>query len=329
MPRSPLKCGYCREIGHNRRKCTNLEIDKVLQISGEPVLKDVGKITLGDTYVSTLEYIVTFQLLKQGKIPFVIFRGFDVNLIKNGIRKNGIRKIAYENNKYIMVERIDYSDENCETIKALTNEYNESIKEYKTFIDEEYKSNKNKAKKITNELKGRLDYRGKYIPQTSFSASSLNEIFYGDFEATKEKIAEEQRVFNIKQSKRNEEYEKYRRDQAEYPIRHKKYIISEVHRLGLINADFINGVRQQLREEQTTRNIQDDNRILQRPHLPVINDIPYEATDCPVCYEDLGDTNKIILRCGHQMCSSCMITHTLRHASSLQAKCPTCRVAIM
>ena len=42
-----------------------------------------------------------------------------------------------------------------------------------------------------------------------------------------------------------------------------------------------------------------------------------------------GDTNKIILRCGHQMCSSCMITHTLRHASSLQAKCPTCRVAIM
>ena len=323
MPRTESKCGYCREVGHDRRKCDTLELDKVLQISGEPVLKDVRKIKVGDTYVPTLEYIATFQLLKQGKIPFVIFR-VHKQLSKDVF--NGIRKIAYENNKFIIVERIDYSDENCQTIEVLTNEYKESIKEYKTFIDEEYKSYINKAKKITDELKGRLNYRGKYIPQTHFSTSNLNEIFHGDFETTKEKIAEEQRVYNIQQSERNE---KYRREQQEYQIRHKKYIVGEVRRLGLINEEIINTLRQQLREEQTTQNIQEDNRIMQRPHLPVINDTPYEATECPVCYEDLGDTNKIILRCGHQMCSSCMITHTLRHASSLQAKCPTCRVAIM
>jgi hypothetical protein len=78
MPRAETKCGYCREVGHNRRKCNTLELDRVLQISGEPNLNNVGLISVGEMYVSTLKYIVMFQLLKQGKIPFVIFTPFNI-----------------------------------------------------------------------------------------------------------------------------------------------------------------------------------------------------------------------------------------------------------
>jgi hypothetical protein len=96
-----------------------------------------------------------------------------------------------------MVEKIDYSDENHERIRILTNQFTEFIKEYKTFIDNEYTCNTNKAHQITYQLTGKLNYRGRYIPQNSFPTSDLNKIFHGDFEAAKENIAEVQWVHDI------------------------------------------------------------------------------------------------------------------------------------
>ena len=47
-----------------------------------------------------------------------------------------------------------------------------------------------------------------------------------------------------------------------------------------------------------------------------------ETTECPVCMDPLGNTNKSILRCGHQFCSDCIFRHFQGAGGT---KCPCCR----
>lgn len=56
------------------------------------------------------------------------------------------------------------------------------------------------------------------------------------------------------------------------------------------------------------------------PKLVKLSNKVIEATSCAICIEDLGETNKLITRCGHQFCCGCMFTH-------MRTKnfCPTCR----
>jgi len=72
------------------------------------------------------------------------------------------------------------------------------------------------------------------------------------------------------------------------------------------------------------------NQITNREMLPIITDTAYETNDCPICLGDLGETGKSILRCGHQICVSCLLTLTLRATTNLSlCKCPVCRVSYM
>ena len=48
----------------------------------------------------------------------------------------------------------------------------------------------------------------------------------------------------------------------------------------------------------------------------------FQADECPICLEDLGETNCMVLRCGHKTCGDCI----LRHFQSVGGrKCPVCR----
>ena len=47
-----------------------------------------------------------------------------------------------------------------------------------------------------------------------------------------------------------------------------------------------------------------------------------EASECPICMDELGETNKVILRCGHQLCGDCIFKH-VQNARGTQ--CPCCR----
>lgn len=47
-----------------------------------------------------------------------------------------------------------------------------------------------------------------------------------------------------------------------------------------------------------------------------------ETTECPVCMDPLGNTNRSILRCGHQFCSDCIFRHFQGAGGT---KCPCCR----
>ena len=48
----------------------------------------------------------------------------------------------------------------------------------------------------------------------------------------------------------------------------------------------------------------------------------FEVTDCPICFDELGNTNQMILRCGHKVCGDCIMEHMPRVGG---LKCPICR----
>ena len=48
----------------------------------------------------------------------------------------------------------------------------------------------------------------------------------------------------------------------------------------------------------------------------------YKEDECPICFETIGETNNMILRCGHQVCGDCIIHH-LQMVGGM--KCPVCR----
>jgi hypothetical protein len=71
------------------------------------------------------------------------------------------------------------------------------------------------------------------------------------------------------------------------------------------------------------------NQITNREILPIITDTAFETNNCPICLDNIGETGKSILRCGHQLCVSCLLTLTLRATLLSSCKCPVCRVSYM
>jgi hypothetical protein len=48
----------------------------------------------------------------------------------------------------------------------------------------------------------------------------------------------------------------------------------------------------------------------------------FHTDECPICFEHLGETNCMVLRCGHKTCGDCI----LRHFQNVGGrKCPICR----
>lgn len=86
--------------------------------------------------------------------------------------------------------------------------------------------------------------------------------------------------------------------------------------------------QQELEGELAAQRDSEANTIINRRELPIIRIDEIAADDCPICMETLGGTNKSVLRCGHSLCTSCLLTQTLR-ASALKSAsscfCTICR----
>ena len=53
-----------------------------------------------------------------------------------------------------------------------------------------------------------------------------------------------------------------------------------------------------------------------------------KSESCPICMDTIGETDNIVLRCGHQFCSTCVFNHTLTCLSKhTDCTCPICRGA--
>jgi len=66
--------------------------------------------------------------------------------------------------------------------------------------------------------------------------------------------------------------------------------------------------------------------------LPAPDEKAFDATECPICLTDIGETNKSILRCGHIICMNCLMNQTIK-AIAVQklsdCKCCICRAPYM
>ena len=85
--------------------------------------------------------------------------------------------------------------------------------------------------------------------------------------------------------------------------------------------------RERERAEALQREAQ-ANIIINRRELPILRTDEVAADDCPICMETLGETNKSVLRCGHSLCTSCLLTQTLRGValkSTSSCFCTVCR----
>ena len=58
-----------------------------------------------------------------------------------------------------------------------------------------------------------------------------------------------------------------------------------------------------------------------------LNEKPVETDECPVCMETLGDTNKMVMRCGHQLCGTCFCMQA-QGSGPNRHKCPMCRETV-
>jgi hypothetical protein len=72
-----------------------------------------------------------------------------------------------------------------------------------------------------------------------------------------------------------------------------------------------------------------ENELDRMVALPVLREKAVEATECPICIEDLGEVGKTVLKCGHTLCVSCFLQQMMRATVETRARecaCPVCRV---
>jgi len=78
-------------------------------------------------------------------------------------------------------------------------------------------------------------------------------------------------------------------------------------------------VIQRQRNEQARRAAMTEEERLS--NFPLVTEA-IETTECPVCMDNLGNTNKVVLRCGHQFCGDCLFKHLQMPRGT---NCPMCR----
>ena len=289
MPRAPPRCGHCKEVGHTRAKCRDLEVDKILQMCGGqfeelPELVKRHKIPF--------EKMAEIQLLIEGRLPAVIFK---TNKQVNVARKYEIVTVRLVEDRTFEKQTVLYSEERLTTINSNWKNYTKTIKDNSRLIGEKNEKYLQKLRWLERDLPGRRNWLdGRLRPQDEFSTRSLHNLFHVDYVTEKERLLHEQ-------TERND------RVIREYNQRQQ---------------------RQQARQ-QAQQTVQQSGRWVNREPLPIISTKAFEAEDCPICMEPLGETSKVILRCGHQMCVTCMLTQTIlasKERNSKKCQCPHCRV---
>lgn len=287
MPRAPPRCGHCKEVGHTKAKCRDLEVDKILQMCGGQFeeLPELVK-----RHQIPFQKIAEMQLLIEGHIPCVIFK---TNKQVNVARKYEIVRVRLVEDRTFEKQTVLYSEEGWTAINSIWKDYTKTIKDNSRLINEKCEKYLQKLRWLERDLPGVRDwYYGGLRPQNEFSTRSLHNLFHVDYVTEKERLLHEQ-------TERNDR------------------VIREYNQ------------RQQAHNQRTEQTIQPSDRWVNLEPLPIISTKAYEAEDCPICMEPLGETSKVILRCGHQMCVTCMLTQTILAAKERKSKkcqCPHCRV---
>jgi len=289
MPRAPPRCGHCKEVGHTKAKCRDLEVDKILQMCGGQFeeLPELVK-----RHQIPFEKMAEIQLLIEGRLPAVIFK---TNKQVNVARKYEIVTVRLVEDRTFEKETILYSEEGWTTINSTWKDYTKTIKDNARLIAEKNEKYLQKLRWLDRDLPGRMNWLdGRCRPQDEFSTRSLHNLFHVDYVIEKERLLHEQTEHNDRVMRR---------------IRERQ-------------------AQQQAHNQRTEQAVKQSGRWVNREPLPIISTKAFEAEDCPICMEPLGETSKVILRCGHQMCVTCMLSQTIlaaKERNSKKCQCPHCR----
>ena len=289
MPRAPPKCGHCEVVGHTRASCRDLDVDKILQMCGGEVHAAPEKIK---THKIPFEKLAELQLLIEGHIPAVIFK---TKKQVNVACKYEIVIVKIVEDQRFKKETILFSEEKWTKINNTWKDYTKSINDNSILLTEKRETYLQKFSWLQRDLPGMIwGYDGVLLPQSEFTTTSLHNVFHVDYIAEKENLLRSQTLYNDR-VRANIEARNQRR-QAENVVREQVVRVQHIW--------------------------------MNREPLPILRETAIETDDCPICLDTLGDTAKVILRCGHQMCTACMLTQTLRAATATnmqECQCPICR----
>jgi hypothetical protein len=292
-----VKCGYCRIAGHNIAHCDLYEIHVNLYIIGDNNKAYIGGAgnRLGDRSKKeyfmlpriNIERLAHIKLVKERNIPFMFwkFRPSNSADVK-------IMIIRYKNNEL-------YADGSC---PPNTNVYNENI------WNDSVVSNATLILEYKNDYKTRIDYAKQHLGGGNVYKEIVRNILTrGDYIeyianvvaqiAEREVVQERERVARLERQRvARERFERLRVEQRARqngPPQHQIEIREQQHQIEI------------------------------REPLPNIRETAVESDDCPVCFEVLTEVGKIVLRCGHQICTSCLFIQTRNGVG--QWLCPVCR----
>jgi hypothetical protein len=238
------------------------------------------------------EKMAEIQLLIEGRLPAVIFK---TNKQVNVSRKYEIVTVRLVEDRTFEKQTLLYSEEGWNTINSTWKDYTKTVKDNLRLIAEKSEKYLQKLRWLERDLPGRRNWLdGRLRPQDEFSTRSLHNLFHVDYVTEKERLLHEQTEFNDRVMRRIRERE----------------------------------ARQPVLQQQAQQPVQLSDRWVNREPLPIISTKAFEAEDCPICMEPLGETSKVILRCGHQMCVTCMLTQTIlaaKERNSKKCQCPHCR----
>lgn len=295
MPRAPRRCGHCKEVGHTKAKCRDLEVDKILQMCGGqfeelPELVKRHKIPF--------EKMAEIQLLIEGHLPAVIFK---TNKLVNVAGKYEIVTVRLVEDRTFEKQTMVYSEERWNTINSTWKDYTKTIKDNSRLIAEKSYKYLQKLRWLDRDLPGMRNWMdGRLRPQHEFSTRSLHNLFHVDYVIEKERLLHQQTERNDRILRDITQRNQYQPAQPQVP-----------------------------QQQRTQPHVKQSGRWVNREPLPIISTKAFEAEDCPICMEPLGETSKVILRCGHQMCVTCMLTQTIlaaKEGNSKKCQCPHCRV---
>jgi len=269
MPRAPTKCGHCREVGHNIKRCMEFVKDIHLYILGAVDQGYGGFWRIKGSFELkkiNLKKLAEIKLLKEQNIPYIVW--------KDWINYPQLVVIRYENNIFRVTnaDANESLESNCKDLLV---------------------ANDNLIQGYINDYKTRIAHYRQHIRYGDhFTKEDVTTLLTGDYIAftTRKETAQAEREEQMRQ--------------------------------------FEERMRQQRDQERRQREQQEGMGFENREPLPNIRETPFEIEDCPICFNTLGEVSKTILRCGHQLCVSCMLTHTLRSVAVRNRNrclCPICR----
>ena len=292
------RCGHCREEGHNIQNCKKLELEVPLNIFGRES---------GAYKTDIKRKHIRFSKLKLDKGHFAKVHALIANKIPCIALKSNTHYPEY---KYFVARRMEDNSIQLTLEDANT--------EYKAISDEAIRANSQIIVNYMDEFKRRIAYYRNGTQMELIQVANAHNVLTGDYVHYTEQVAERKREREAREAAW----------EAAYREREAARIAAVQATEAQARAQAINIALRDQREAQASARQKQVDEILNREQLPIIRETVIETEDCPICLDVLGETGKTILRCGHQLCTSCLMSQTLRSIvlkTTNRCRCPVCR----